>query len=501
MSKKLILVFAGVIFFFSYHLVFASLSIDEIMYDLSGSDSTNSKSGEWVEVYNPDGSAVSVDASKWRIYDGSANRTINDETDFSIPANSYVVFAGDKDTFLADNPNFSGTVYDTGITSLNNNGATLKILDQDGNVVDSVTYTSSEGGAGDGNSLQLINGSWVGATPTPGVANVSANTVVSSTSSDAVVGGGLPANNVVNNSSSPTVTSATTSQNQAESPNIKTKIIGQVINFVGIPVSFNATTTGYGGEKIFFGKYFWNFGDGDSKEIDLTNSKTFSHTFYYTGDYVVSLDYYENYYSGNLIPDATDQIDVKIIPADISISNVGDSRDFFVELTNNTSYSADISGWILSSTQKSFVFPKNTIVASKDKITLSPKITNFSIADENTLKLSDSQGNIIFDYLSPPTVPIMTATVDKPTDVGRLEASRRPTSGMDIPAVNSLTAKALQNDVENSNNPTPSFSLRKILIFITSFVLIGASAYAVYFIRRKKVAPKEDGSDFEILDE
>jgi hypothetical protein len=55
-------------------------------------------------------SDVAIDASKWRIYDGSENRTINDQTDFTIPADSYVILAGDKDTFLADNPNFSGMV-------------------------------------------------------------------------------------------------------------------------------------------------------------------------------------------------------------------------------------------------------------------------------------------------------------------------------------------------------------------------------------------------------
>ncbi|HEV7423979.1 MAG TPA: lamin tail domain-containing protein, partial [Candidatus Paceibacterota bacterium] len=171
MPKKIILFLIGAVFFYSFHFVFASLSINEIMYDLSGSDSANSKSREWIEIYNPDSSDVSIDASKWRIFDGSANRTINDQVDFSIPSNSYVIFAGDKDTFLADHPGFSGTVYDTGITSLNNTGTTLKILDQDLNTVDSVAYASTQGAAGDGNSLQKISGSWVGGTPTPGIAN------------------------------------------------------------------------------------------------------------------------------------------------------------------------------------------------------------------------------------------------------------------------------------------------------------------------------------------
>ena len=505
MSKKLILVFVGVIFFSSFHFVLASLLINEIMYDVSGSDSVNSKSREWIEIYNPDSSAVSIDASKWRIYDGGENKTINNEINFSIPANSYVIFAGDKTTFLADNPNFSGTVYDTGITSLNNTGATLKLIDQNGNVVDSVTYTSSKGGAGDGNSLQLINGSWVAATPTPGAQNVVSSVSTTSsvtdntTTTDTVVGGGLPVNYSNNN-----ISSTTTINNQTETQNIKTQIIGKTLGFVGLPVSLNAMTFGTSGEKLFFGKYFWNFDDGDSKEISLTDSQPFTHIFYYPGNYVVSLDYYQNNYESDIAPDATSQINIKIIGADISISNVGDQKDFFVELTNNTDYNADISGWILASAQKSFTFPKNTIILSKQKLVLSPKITNFSIDDKNTLKLLDSDGNTVFYYIN---VPGIIATTGKITKTSRISSSDNSKSkiiaktGADIPDVNNLIATALKNNIQDSNDPTPVLSAKAIIIFVSTFLFIGFSAFAVYFIRQKKNLSKESGSDFEILDE
>ncbi|MDR3519829.1 MAG: lamin tail domain-containing protein [Candidatus Pacebacteria bacterium] len=436
MSKKLILVFVCVVFFSSFHVAFASLTINEIMYDLSGSDSVNGKSREWIEIYNSDSSDVSVDASKWRIYDGGENRTINGGTDFSVPANSYVIFAGDKDTFLADNPNFSGTVYDTGITSLNNTGATLKILDQDGNVVDAVTYTSSEGGAGDGNSLQLIDGTWVGATPTPGAVNVaSSNDTSSSDNSTVVVSGGLPANVYNANSGNQNTVTQNQSQNKtSETSQIQCKISSKNIGFVGLPVLLQATAFGISGEKLYFGKYFWNFGDGDSKDVNLTDTAPLTHTYFYPGNYVVSLDYYQNYYSGISAPDASSQITIKIIPTDISISNVGNDKDFFVELTNNTDYNADISNWVLTSDQKKFTFPQDTIIISKQKMTLSPKITNFSMADENSLKLNTPEGNTIFAYAVSPALVVMPVvsiapTVDKPTDVGRLAAYTRPTSG------------------------------------------------------------------------
>lgn len=85
--------FIAVLLLAGSNLAYADLIINEIMYDLSGSDSTDGKSREWLEVYNSGGSDVSIDASKWRIYDGFANRTINSEVNFSVPAGNYVIFA------------------------------------------------------------------------------------------------------------------------------------------------------------------------------------------------------------------------------------------------------------------------------------------------------------------------------------------------------------------------------------------------------------------------
>src|SRR3989344_8568879 len=101
MAKKVALFFITLVFFSSCQVAFASLTITEIMYDLSGSDSTSSKSREWIEVYNS-GSVLQVDASKWRAYDGAGNRTINGGGDFTIAAGGYIIFAGGKDTFLHD---------------------------------------------------------------------------------------------------------------------------------------------------------------------------------------------------------------------------------------------------------------------------------------------------------------------------------------------------------------------------------------------------------------
>ncbi len=508
MSKKTFLVLLGFVFLFSFNIARASLLINEVMYDLSGSDSLNSKSREWVEIYNPDSSKVDIDATKWRFYDGSNNRTINNETNFSISAMSYVIFAGDKTTFLSDNPNFRGIVYDTGITNLSNTGATLKILDKDGNVVDSVTYTSSQGAAGDGNSLSKINGVWQGATPTPGVQNYTQPSVATSGSSSGT--STSTTSSPVQNTQNTTSSASTAKIKIVETPKIKTKISAKALVFMGIPLIFSASATGYSNEPLSYGKYFWNFGDGDSKETKVGDQTKFSHTFFYGGEYNVALEYFTNPYS--LDPDATDKMTIRVVPTDVSISNVGDDKDFFVEISNNTSYDADLSGWILSSNGRRFTLPSNTIVEPKDKIILSPKVTGFSILDKSTLKLLSSQGDIIFDY-------------SYPTPVDPIKNNNTQVKLSDV----SPNQKVLQNNINEDNNLRKNKTTKKTLInnlpddaleatavksdtgktadfmygVLGLFIFLGIGVGAVYYIRKhnRKSVSKATGEDFEILDE
>ena len=510
--KRLILFSVCLIFFSSSHLAFAGLMINEIMYDLSGSDTTNNKSQEWIEIYNPDASAVSVDASIWRIFDGSANKTINDQVNFSIPAGAYVIWAGDKDTFLADHPGFSGVVYDTGITSLNNTGATLKILDQGGNAIETVTYTSTQGAAGDCNSLQKISTSWVGATPTPGMANASTTTSSST--------GGLPvATSSSNDNSSTSNTATETKTKTIEKPKIRTQIITKTLVFMGVPVSLEANAFGYSGEKLYSGKYFWNFGDGDSKEAKANETEQLTHTYFYPGEYNVNLEYYM--YSYQNVPDASDRITIKVIGADISISRVGDEKDFFVELSNNTDYDADLSGWLLLSASKSFTMARNTILTPQQKMIISSKTTNFSIEDKNTLKLMTPQRGVAFDYGDSLVVPVsFVAAPESPPLVpllhkeGRISPSLPKGSALSLSKGEAVLSAPDGNiPIKNlpaplspggpasiiSNDAIPKSSSNSFIPAIISFVFIGVSAGAVYFIRQKKII-SNPGDDFAILD-
>ena len=148
--------------------VFASVRINEIMYDLKeGSDTGR----EWVEIFNS-GSEV-VDLTGWRFYEAETNHKINlfrETNTFLLPAGGYAIIADDPNKFLIDWSNFSGVVLDSSF-SLSNTGETITLRNGELVDIDNVTYSSGWGANGDGNSLQNVNGTWVAQAPTPGAAN------------------------------------------------------------------------------------------------------------------------------------------------------------------------------------------------------------------------------------------------------------------------------------------------------------------------------------------
>ena len=467
MSRKFILFFISVIFFSSFRLVFAGVVINEVQY------SPTTK--QWVEIYND--TERDIDITTYKILDSGASTNghtiiaFNDGTNL-IPKHSFGVIAKAPDDF--------GTVsFPLFKSSLNIKVSEDKvILKNDSGEISSVNI---DGSAIDGNSLQKVSGSWIVATPTPGLAN--------ETSSE------NPSNTISLNSDSVQDVTQETKSKIIEEPKIKTSITAKNLAFVGIPIEFQANAFGYSGEKLQYGKYFWNFGDGDSKEIKLNdiNMQKFTHTYFYPGEYTVSLEYYTNYY-GN-VPDASNKITVKIVGTDIVISKVGDEKDFFVELTNNTDYDADISNWALSSNGKVFNFPRNTMIGSKKKMIISPKITNFSIYDKNNLKLLSPQGETIFDYGSF-LFPVKSLNSKVIESESQLSVNQN----------NINLVKELQTPTEDIQSSAISSSIAKnnsLRIYFTTTILtifLGVSAGAVYFVRKKKTLPNS-GDDFKILDE
>ncbi|MDD5721251.1 MAG: hypothetical protein PHT16_02270 [Candidatus Pacebacteria bacterium] len=288
-----------------------------------------------------------------------------------------------------------------------------------------------------------------------------------------------------NDSNSSTNTSTTQPEPKPkviENPTMKVKILANALAFTGQPLEIKTNVLGFSNENVVLGRASWNFGDGGSLE-QINNFEKFSHTYYYSGEYVLFLEYYQNNFSKT--PEATSKMVVKVLPTSVFISKVGDAKDFFIELSNNASSDIDISNWVINANGKIFIFPKNSVIMSKKQVIVPGKITGFTQNDQNNLKLYSGTGELISDYnaeIQPPKSPHQNMTSKVSTAVQ--------------PLGNSGTIN-LQSNVMNSSSED-NYSVP--IIPIASFVFIGASAGAVYFIRRKKAVVQE-GDDFDILDE
>ncbi len=493
--KKIIIGLTISTLFFVFKLAHAGVFINEVQL--------NPTAERFIELFNQDNSEI--DLTNWYIQrktsTGSSFGSLVSKTNFEnkkINANGYFVIsrsAIEKSDVVLSN-----------LTLTESN--MIQIKNSNGEVVDTIcwgdvndcnglkTSNPSEGQSiqKDKNNLLIIG------TPTPGMQNYVSSNIMP-----------LPEDSSSNSSilvvSSSTQGSSESKTKIAETPKIKTKIIAKTLAFIGIPIEFSASTTGYSNELLNYGKYFWNFGDGDSKEIKASDTAKFTHTFFYEGEYTVALEYYQNYYSEN--PDAFDKIIIKVVSTDVSISKVGNEKDFFVEISNNTNYDADISKWILFSKEKSFTFPKNTILQPKKKIILSSKITGFSILDKDTLKLANSQWETIFDYSSSIIEPVKilakkSATIStavKPPFGGFTAESENEqiltsTSVSLGGPFDNLEASVVKSDLNTENN---------IMYGIGLLAFLGISASGAYFVRNRNRIKKDSfgiiGNDFEIIDE
>ena len=309
--------------------------ITEIAYDLKGADDSH----EWVEIQNL--TAAGIDLTGWKFSDGS-NHILNAPPEkgghgsLIVPAGGYAVLADDAAVFLSDHPSFSGTAIDT-VMSLNNTAATLAILDKDGATINSVSYQKEWGGNGNGMMLQKIAGNWKESTQeggTPGTANsILPLTDENATSTESLL---LP-------SQTPTGTPA--------SPSLIAEAGDGIVAVMGEDVFFDGSKSQGNGELTFL----WNFGDGATKE-----GKQVLHKYLFPGDYIVTLKI------SNGAESAEDQLRAEIYSDSIVISeftpNASDENGDWIELANQSSHGADISGWGLSTkkAKPDFKIPSST---------------------------------------------------------------------------------------------------------------------------------------------
>jgi hypothetical protein len=258
-----------------------------------------------------------------------------------ISPNSFAIIADNIEKFLIDNPNFSGSLFDSAF-SLNNTGEELILQDSDKAELDKAIYTSDLGANGNGNSLQFYQGIFIPGKPTPGNINVteSADETVDLNPDDS-------SNNESNTSKSSSSNSTHSGQNTLSDympkPKVKTGIGRDRTVTINTPIEFEIYHSAE--EK---GKYFWNFGDGGSSKKNKS-----THIYDYVGEFNVVLQAYFDGYKN------TSRAKIKVVEPNLEIT----TEDFTIFIKNTGNSEVNIGQYFLKINGKNLKILEDTIVS------------------------------------------------------------------------------------------------------------------------------------------
>ncbi|OHA84295.1 MAG: hypothetical protein A2408_00780 [Candidatus Yonathbacteria bacterium RIFOXYC1_FULL_52_10] len=477
----------------------AMVSITEVMYDLAeGGDSGR----EWVEVQNTGTGPVTLTA--WKFFEGEVNHGLTlSQGSETIPASGVGIIADNPANFLVDHPGFSGTIFDSSF-SLSNTGETLTLRDENLADADTVSYTSEQGGAGDGNSLQKTGGSWRGATPTPGT----------------VSGAPTPPEEPAQESEAKVVTTPTTPATEqtptptSQGSGVRTtwpeepQVFADAgpaarIGIAGADLVFEGRAWGVNkNEPIQSARMLWTFGDGSSKEGNLV-----THRFLYPGIYTVVLETTAGYFSG------TDRVEVKVVPAELAIVRVKSGPQGFIEIANRGNEEIDLSYWMLRTGDRTAVLPRNTFVGPRRTIVFSEESTTLSVPVVGDVVLLYPNGTLAVLYDSArgqSVVPFVALAPVKNTSTAgatlpsintpsrTLASTSMVSAALDVPLPEGLGASLLST-VGTSNGTAPLWPWL-VAVVVLALGTIGTA----FHIRRNEPAlleaPALSADDFEILE-
>jgi hypothetical protein len=252
---------------------------------------------------------------------------------------------------------------------------------------------------------------------------------------------------------------------------VVTEIIKPKIITSSVPFYLYSNTKDTKGKVLNYGRYVWNFGNGDVKEFNSNNK--FEYIYDHSGEYFVTLSFYDNKFSDT--PDAVSSTILKVESSDIYISSIGKSDELYVELSNRNNYDADLSKWIISSGINKFLIPDGTTLLKDHKIRFSNKILKFD--NFNSILLINPIGKILSTY---PNINNSYAREVKETkkDVKEIIQNKN-LEDSELLDLNKLKAQALLGSEKEYN-------LSYVAWFGFLILLILAIFSFVYFKKRKK---------------
>ena len=457
--RLVVLVF---ILFFA-RIASAQIVISEIMYDPQGGDAGH----EWVEIVNEGSTAIDLSQSKF-FEEGSNHALAVVQGEPLLAVGAYAIIADDAQKFISSHTGFTGHLLDSTF-SLKNTGEAISFKTPDGNISDTVAYASDMGANGDGNSLQKINGTWKGSTPTPGSENILSQSTNTPSQNSA------PTSSASNSPNIPTPASLELSAEAG--PQVRVVLAGE-------PVVFEGRISGLQSNASSPTRTAWTFGDGSSGI-----GETVSHAYYYPGEYTAIIDVSSGSYS------ATDRMLVRVVLPNISMQTGGDTTRSFITIENQGGDELDLSSWQVASGEKKFVFPKNTILAARKTVAFASEVTGLTTPVGSSVELMFPNGA---------SVPIKSKVAAEAPVLTKKTQKSPPQLIPVVSSANTMQSsqKASVIDAFNAPQALPQGETGTLWPWYIGAAFLGVLALlGIRLTRAKGEEPGLSADDFEIIED
>ncbi|MFY9463109.1 MAG: PKD domain-containing protein [Candidatus Sungiibacteriota bacterium] len=261
---------------------------------------------------------------------------------------------------------------------------------------------------------------------------------------------------------------------------------------VGIEENFIGEAKGLIREPITNARFWWNFGDGETRE-----GRSVGHTYREPGAYVIALSVSSGEYA------ASDYIAVRVIPNKIAIAQVISGEGGAIRLVNPASVGADIGGWILEDDKnKRFFFPVHTVIGAESEAAFANRVTGLSPESKVTLRYpggspaawgdigivsrgdekTPADSRVIKSSLSSVALAV-TGALSSP----RTQNTRETTANKETAATTSLTIGAfpVMSDGEEASTTARKRSIYFPSVFFAAALVLSIVAAAGFFLARR----------------
>lgn len=352
--------------FFAAVCVPAFAHADVIINEIAWMGTTVSANDEWVELRNTGLEDVSL--TGWRLSgaDGAPNIALSG----TITAQGFFLLERSDDETV---PGIAADVIYTG--ALGNDVESLKLTDASGAVVDSVESGENWSLGGDNTTKHTAqrqgDTTWITGEPTPRAENSTHNT-----KTEADTGG-----EVAGTSTSKTTTVTKSAKGYVQK--IYTYAGDDMQSVAGAYAFFNGYGIDGDGNQASNARYEWTFGDGGEGSGGRAR-----HIYRFPGTYTAVLSVSHESQT------ARDKTVVRVVPADVEITDVQHGPDGFIEIRNRSADELDVSLWKIrvvpaaeKKKTKTFSFPITTTISPLSSVPIPSAITRIETQDGNRILL------------------------------------------------------------------------------------------------------------------